>query len=134
MSNHLFNVDATADFLYSLDQELTIPELLDLLMGPFEHVFSGRASYDFVRDLRRFSTLRGLCSTRSVFMLFYVFLIGFLIYVCSHWMGLHFIRSDGDGPVFGLRFEFRREELEEDEQPAISIPWRDSNLLTQHDE
>ncbi|KAI0338211.1 hypothetical protein BDW22DRAFT_1363084 [Trametopsis cervina] len=70
---------------FDLDQVLTIPELLDLLSGPFSGIVRTQPRRDFVRDLERFSTLRGLWSS-------------------SQWQGLHFVRSDGDGPVFASSF------------------------------
>ena len=42
----------------SLDVQLTIPMLLDLLTGPFQELV--RPSRNFVEDIRRYSTLRGL--------------------------------------------------------------------------
>jgi hypothetical protein len=46
----------------SLDRELSVTELLDLLSGPFADIFRHKPSSNFVGDLERFSTLRGLWS------------------------------------------------------------------------
>lgn len=48
--------------LSSMDRELSVTEILALLSGPFADIFRDRSSSDFIGDLERFSTLRGLWS------------------------------------------------------------------------
>lgn len=52
------------DCTYSLDRELSISELIQFLNpgGPFSELFAERPYANFVRDLERLSTLRGLWS------------------------------------------------------------------------
>ncbi|GJE90078.1 hypothetical protein PsYK624_062010 [Phanerochaete sordida] len=73
--------DIVRGFQSDLDRELSITELLNLLSGPFADIFRDRSSSDFIGDLERFSTLRGLWSA-------------------TRWEGAYFLTSNGEGPVF----------------------------------
>lgn len=59
---HFVRICAVLISIASMDRELTISELLALLNGPFSDIFHHKPSSDFVMDLERFSTLRGLWS------------------------------------------------------------------------
>ncbi|KAI0699588.1 hypothetical protein BC835DRAFT_1412571 [Cytidiella melzeri] len=95
--------DVLRSIQVDLDFELTIRELIDLVTGPFAEVFRDRPSSSLASDLQRFSTLRGLWSV-------------------GRWDGLHFVRSDGDGPVFRSTFSSLAAEEHERAQTASELP------------
>lgn len=55
-----------------MDEELTVPELLGLTLGPFTSIFHNKPSDNFVRELMRYTTLRGLWTTGHVAFIRYI--------------------------------------------------------------